>query len=48
MVHGTGLSGLRSHIREHVALAAKLADRVRADPAFELAPSRRSGWYSSG
>ncbi|TQM45841.1 aromatic-L-amino-acid decarboxylase [Pseudonocardia cypriaca] len=37
VVHGTGLSGLRSHIREHVALAAKLADRVRADPAFELA-----------
>jgi len=37
VVHGTGLSGLRSHIREHVALAAKLADRVRSDPAFELA-----------
>jgi aromatic-L-amino-acid/L-tryptophan decarboxylase len=37
VVHGTGLSGLRAHIREHVALAAKLADRVRADPAFELA-----------
>jgi aromatic-L-amino-acid decarboxylase len=37
VVHGTGLSGLRSHIREHVALAATLADRVRADPAFELA-----------
>jgi aromatic-L-amino-acid decarboxylase len=37
VVHGTGLSGLRSHIREHVALTAKLADRVRADPAFELA-----------
>ncbi|WP_345609831.1 pyridoxal phosphate-dependent decarboxylase family protein [Pseudonocardia adelaidensis] len=37
VVHGTGLSGLRSHIRGHVALAAGLADRVRADPAFELA-----------
>jgi aromatic-L-amino-acid/L-tryptophan decarboxylase len=37
VVHGTGLSGLRAHVREHVALAAKLAERVRADPAFELA-----------
>jgi aromatic-L-amino-acid decarboxylase len=37
VVHGTGLSGLRTHVREHVALAAKLADRVRSDPAFELA-----------
>jgi aromatic-L-amino-acid decarboxylase len=37
VVHGTGLSGLRAHVREHVALAAALADRVRADPAFELA-----------
>jgi aromatic-L-amino-acid decarboxylase len=37
VAHGAGLSGLRSHVREHVALAAKLADRVRADPAFELA-----------
>jgi aromatic-L-amino-acid decarboxylase len=37
VVHGAGLSGLRSHVREHVALAAKLADRVRADPVFELA-----------
>jgi aromatic-L-amino-acid/L-tryptophan decarboxylase len=37
VVHGTGLSGLRAHVREHVALAAGLADRVRADPAFELA-----------
>jgi aromatic-L-amino-acid decarboxylase len=36
VAHGTGLSGLRSHIREHVALAAKLTDRVRADPMFEL------------
>jgi aromatic-L-amino-acid decarboxylase len=36
-VHGTGLSGLRAHVREHVALTAKLANRVRADPAFELA-----------
>ncbi|HLU60483.1 MAG TPA: pyridoxal-dependent decarboxylase [Pseudonocardia sp.] len=36
VVHGAGLSGLRAHIREHVALAAKLADQVRADPGFEL------------
>jgi aromatic-L-amino-acid/L-tryptophan decarboxylase len=37
VVHGTGLSGLRAHVREHVALAAKLAEQVRSDPAFELA-----------
>jgi aromatic-L-amino-acid/L-tryptophan decarboxylase len=37
VVHGAGLTGLRAHIREHVALAATLADRVRADSAFELA-----------
>jgi aromatic-L-amino-acid decarboxylase len=37
VVHGAGLSGLRTHVREHVALAAKLADRVRSDRAFELA-----------
>jgi aromatic-L-amino-acid decarboxylase len=37
VVHGVGLSGLRAHIRGHVAMAAGLADRVRADPAFELA-----------
>ncbi|TQM04208.1 pyridoxal-dependent decarboxylase [Pseudonocardia kunmingensis] len=37
VLHGVGLSGLRAHIRGHVALAAGLAERVRADPAFELA-----------
>jgi aromatic-L-amino-acid/L-tryptophan decarboxylase len=37
VVHGVGLAGLRAHVRGHVALAARLADRVRADPAFELA-----------
>jgi aromatic-L-amino-acid decarboxylase len=37
VVHGVGLSGLRAHIRAHVALAADLADRVRADAAFEPA-----------
>lgn len=37
VVHGYGLSGLRSHIRRHVALAEDLAGRVRADPGFDLA-----------
>jgi aromatic-L-amino-acid decarboxylase len=37
VVHGRGLSGLRAHVRGHVALAAELADRVRADPGFALA-----------
>jgi aromatic-L-amino-acid decarboxylase len=37
VVHGHGLSGLRAHIRSHLALAEKLAGRVREDPAFELA-----------
>ncbi|HXV92027.1 MAG TPA: pyridoxal-dependent decarboxylase [Pseudonocardia sp.] len=37
VVHGHGLSGLREHIRAHVALAESLAASVRADPAFELA-----------
>jgi aromatic-L-amino-acid/L-tryptophan decarboxylase len=37
VLHGVGLTGLRANVREHVALAATLADRVRADPAFELA-----------
>jgi aromatic-L-amino-acid decarboxylase len=37
VVHAYGLAGLRSHVREHVALAAGLADRVRADPRFALA-----------
>jgi aromatic-L-amino-acid/L-tryptophan decarboxylase len=37
VVHGLGLSGLREHIRSHVAMAAELAGWVRADPGFELA-----------
>jgi aromatic-L-amino-acid decarboxylase len=37
VVHGLGLSGLREHIRSHVAMAADLASWVRADPGFELA-----------
>jgi aromatic-L-amino-acid decarboxylase len=37
VVLGCGLSGLREHIRSHVALAAELAERVRADPRFVLA-----------
>jgi aromatic-L-amino-acid decarboxylase len=32
-----GRAGLRAHIRRHVALAAELADRVAAEPAFALA-----------
>jgi aromatic-L-amino-acid decarboxylase len=37
VVHGHGLDGLRAHLRGHVALAAGLADRVRAEPGFVLA-----------
>jgi aromatic-L-amino-acid decarboxylase len=37
VVHGHGLSGLREHIRSHVALADELAGLVRADPGFTLA-----------
>lgn len=32
-----GAEGLREHIRRHVALAREFADRVRADPRFEVA-----------
>jgi aromatic-L-amino-acid decarboxylase len=32
-----GASGLRRHIRHHVSLAREFADRVAADPRFELA-----------
>jgi len=32
-----GLSGLRAHIRGHIALAAWFAARIAADPRFELA-----------
>jgi aromatic-L-amino-acid decarboxylase len=37
VLHTHGLEGLRAHIRGHVALAAELADRVRAEPGFALA-----------
>jgi aromatic-L-amino-acid/L-tryptophan decarboxylase len=37
VVHGTGLEGLREHIRGHVALAGELAGWAREDPGFELA-----------
>jgi aromatic-L-amino-acid decarboxylase len=36
VVHGHGLSGLRAHIRSHVALAEELAGWVRDDPGFTL------------
>jgi aromatic-L-amino-acid decarboxylase len=32
-----GVEGLRHHVREHVRLAREFADRVQADPDFELA-----------
>ncbi len=32
-----GTDGLRAHIRAHVAAAASLADRVRANPRLEMA-----------
>jgi aromatic-L-amino-acid decarboxylase len=37
VVHSLGLSGLREHVRRHVALAEGFAERVRADPMFALA-----------
>jgi aromatic-L-amino-acid decarboxylase len=37
VLHIHGLEGLRAHIREHVALAAELADRVAAEPGLVLA-----------
>ncbi|OLT14534.1 amino acid decarboxylase [Pseudonocardia sp. CNS-139] len=37
VLHGVGLSGLREHVRGHVALAAELAGWVRAEPGFALA-----------
>ena len=37
VIAGHGLSGLRAAIREHVALADWLADRVEAEPGFRLA-----------
>ncbi len=37
VINGFGLSGLREHIRSHVAMAAELASWVRTDPGFTLA-----------
>jgi aromatic-L-amino-acid decarboxylase len=37
VLYAHGLAGLREHVREHVALAAELADRVRAEAGFTLA-----------
>ncbi|MCO1653512.1 pyridoxal phosphate-dependent decarboxylase family protein [Pseudonocardia humida] len=37
VLHGMGLSGVREHLRGHVALAGELAGWVRDDPGFELA-----------
>ncbi|MEQ3550034.1 pyridoxal-dependent decarboxylase [Pseudonocardia nematodicida] len=37
VLHGQGLIGLRAHLRGHVALAAELAERVRAHDGLELA-----------
>jgi aromatic-L-amino-acid decarboxylase len=31
-----GADGLRHHVREHIRLAQGLADRIAADPRFEL------------
>jgi aromatic-L-amino-acid decarboxylase len=36
VLHAHGLDGLREHVRGHVALAADLAARVRAEPGFVL------------
>jgi aromatic-L-amino-acid/L-tryptophan decarboxylase len=32
-----GIEGLRHHVRAHIAIAQRFADRVRSDPDFELA-----------
>jgi aromatic-L-amino-acid decarboxylase len=37
VLHGHGLEGLREHLRGHVALADRLAARVRAEPGWVLA-----------
>ena len=37
VVSAHGLTGLREHVRGHVALARELADRVVAEPGFTLA-----------
>jgi aromatic-L-amino-acid/L-tryptophan decarboxylase len=40
VVNGYGLTGLREHLRGHLAMAEELAERVRADPRFTLAVPR--------
>ena len=37
VLHGQGLSGLRAHLRGHIALAAELALRIRDHDGLELA-----------
>ncbi|MBP2368840.1 pyridoxal phosphate-dependent decarboxylase family protein [Pseudonocardia parietis] len=37
VLHGQGLSGLREHLRGHVALAGELAERIRGHDGLELA-----------
>jgi aromatic-L-amino-acid decarboxylase len=37
VLHTSGLEGLRSHVRGHVALAGELADRIAAEPGLALA-----------
>jgi aromatic-L-amino-acid decarboxylase len=37
VIRAFGVEGLRARIREHCALARELADRIEADPRFELA-----------
>jgi aromatic-L-amino-acid decarboxylase len=36
VIRSYGVEGLRARVRRHVALAASFADRVRADPRFEI------------
>jgi aromatic-L-amino-acid decarboxylase len=37
VIRSFGVEGLRERIREHCAMARGLADRIEADPRFELA-----------
>ncbi len=41
-----GAEGIRHHVREHVALAATLAERIEADPRLELVAPMRFGLVS--
>ena len=41
-----GVEGIRHHVREHVALAAALADRVEAHPSLELIAPTEFGLVS--